>query len=614
MALLKAMTMPVRYFLIGLSALFLLVASRQMVLLNVSAQEDPFVQSIGEVATTTNTQSDPFVQPIGEVPTVPGSSSSSSSSSDPFVQPIGEVPTIPPSSGGSSGGGGQCPAQGCPGGGQPASSCPISSDQYPQCGGTSGLEGKNPANTYMITRFRDCHGNIARPYQIQDLGNLGQCQQATPTSGCTPNDQIRTEQDCVGQQFCTFNIWRGSSCNEGRGGAYGCQLVAGKCGYSNNPTSSSPSVSAPGNPSISGSPFCEGNSPAITWNWSIPANAETFNVNLPGTSSANYPASSGYRSETKRNLVSGQVHNASIVVSNSAGSNSATASVTAPDCGTSQAPSGGGRSQCPKPGESGTQQLSFCNNQFAYVGNVTVTERDSSGNPTRVHSVWSGNDNCVGDLICTTASTAACTPTTTQESSCVGNQLCTFNNNRVSDCTSSRTGPFSCQLIVGQCGYNPGSTCTIASTAQSVCVNAQLCTVNITRNTDCTISRSGPFNCQNSTQCGFSNPPAVGGSSAPVNTTNNNNNTNTVTVNNPPATTVVQSFGNVGVGQTVYTTYTQGVQYATALPKTGLPLLAWATGAFLPAGIGLRRFKKIKKELDGDGSFLWEERQFKAGD
>lgn len=56
-------------------------------------------------------------------------------------------------------------------------------------------------------------------------------QPAQPAApACVPNDQIRTEQDCVGNQWCTFNIWRGSSCNEGRGGAYNCQTIPGKCG------------------------------------------------------------------------------------------------------------------------------------------------------------------------------------------------------------------------------------------------------------------------------------------------------------------------------------------------------------------------------------------------
>lgn len=97
--------------------------------------------------------------------------------------------------------------------------------------------------------------------------------------------------------------------------------------------------------------------------------------------------------------------------------------------------------------------------------------------------------------------------------------------------------------------------------------------------------------------------------------TNTNSNTNTIT-NNVTREIVRQvsapaTFGNVGIGQTAYTTYTAPVQY-TALPKTGLPELAWSALAFIPTGFGLRRFAKVKKALENHPQFIWEERQFKA--
>lgn len=49
------------------------------------------------------------------------------------------------------------------------------SDKYPQCGGTAGLEDKDPTHTYLITRVKDCQGNILR-YEQEDLGDQGQCQ------------------------------------------------------------------------------------------------------------------------------------------------------------------------------------------------------------------------------------------------------------------------------------------------------------------------------------------------------------------------------------------------------------------------------------------------------
>lgn len=48
------------------------------------------------------------------------------------------------------------------------------------------------------------------------------------------------------------------------------------------------------------------------------------------------------------------------------------------------------------------------------------------------------------------------------------------------------------------------------------------------------------------------------------------------------------------------------------LPKTGLPLLAWAGAAFLPLGFGLKRFNRGVKETTETPNFMWEERKFKA--
>lgn len=97
---------------------------------------------------------------------------------------------------------------------------------------------------------------------------------------------------------------------------------------------------------------------------------------------------------------------------------------------------------------------------------------------------------------------------------------------------------------------------------------------------------------------------------------NNPVNTNTITVQNPtPRIITTQAapvvLGNVGVGGTAYTTYTQPIQYTT-LPKTGLPSLAWSALAFIPVGFRLRTFQKIKKALENHPSFIWENRKFKS--
>ena len=69
----------------------------------------------------------------------------------------------------------------------------------------------------------------------------------------------------------------------------------------------------------------------------------------------------------------------------------------------------------------------------------------------------------------------------------------------------------------------------------------------------------------------------------------------------------VQSFGNVGVA----TSYPQ-IAAVKQLPSTGLPALAWAAAAFIPAGFKIRRFSKVKEETANKPHFLWEDRQFKA--
>lgn len=47
-----------------------------------------------------------------------------------------------------------------------------------------------------------------------------------------------------------------------------------------------------------------------------------------------------------------------------------------------------------------------------------------------------------------------------------------------------------------------------------------------------------------------------------------------------------------------------------SLPKTGLPIAAWALSGFLPAGFGIRRFAKGLKDNKDTASFIWSLRQF----
>ena len=84
---------------------------------------------------------------------------------------------------------------------------------------------------------------------------------------------------------------------------------------------------------------------------------------------------------------------------------------------------------------------------------------------------------------------------------------------------------------------------------------------------------------------------------------------NIVSQGNAPQ--VYQTFANVGVG----TSAPVPVYYANVkqLPRTGLPLLAWAAAAFIPVGFRLRKLGSLKKELEGDPNFIWEDRHFKSG-
>lgn len=74
--------------------------------------------------------------------------------------------------------------------------CPDKTEEYPQCGGTFGLEDKDPTHTYMVRRVLDCNDKIKR-YILPplDLDDLGQCQQKVEDQGkvtpkCSKSDSI----------------------------------------------------------------------------------------------------------------------------------------------------------------------------------------------------------------------------------------------------------------------------------------------------------------------------------------------------------------------------------------------------------------------------------------
>lgn len=254
---------------------------------------------------------------------------------------------------------------------------------------------------------------------------------------------------------------------------------------------------------------------------------------------------------------------------------------------------------CPGPGSAGTQQV--CGGQWAY-DECDIVQRFSDGSPARYSCRFSGNRNgCRGDIVCATPAVA-----------CTSNGTCSAP---APSCGQTTTGVDNCNNSCTRTGPACGGTnnCTPTTSQENSCVNGQMCIVNITRNSDCTIFRSAP-NCQNATQCGFNPPipPVQGAPAAPINITNNNSssstssssntNNNNITVSAPAAPV---TFGSVGVG-------TNQVLGVKELPKTGLPLLAWVAAAFIPAGFRLRKLGSIKKELDNDPNFIFEDRKFKV--
>lgn len=53
-----------------------------------------------------------------------------------------------------------------------------------------------------------------------------------------------------------------------------------------------------------------------------------------------------------------------------------------------------------------------------------------------------------------------------------------------------------------------------------------------------------------------------------------------------------------------------GPQQPTELPKTGLPLVAWALAGLLPAGFKIKGKRAQKSSISANN--IWEQRQFKS--
>ena len=117
-------------------------------------------------------------------------------------------------------------------------------------------------------------------------------------------------------------------------------------------------------------------------------------------------------------------------------------------------------------------------------------------------------------------------------------------------------------------------------------------------------------------------------SNANANANNNNNTSNSNSASNATGGTAI-AYGGAG-GSSNVTITNQAVQRevrvvnsgnvgvgtkggVTQLPKTGLPLMAWAAAGLVPAGLRMRKMSQLKKEAEGNANFIFEDRNFKIG-
>jgi len=374
-------------------------------------------------------------------------------------------------------------------------SCTETSREYPQCGGTVGLEGYPATDTIIVKEFTDSCSGSKRYEVVTNEGNLGQCAQEPAPAPQQP------------------------SCTE---------------------TSRE-------------YPQCGGT------------------VGLEG-----YPATDTIIVKEWANTCSGAKRYEVVTNKGNLGQCAQPAPAPQPVVTTTQLP------ECPKPGQSGTQQI--CGGQWAYDV-CTITERFSDGTPAKYKCQYSQNANCVGTYSC-----PAPAPVVTTQA---------------------------CQIKTVK--------------TEQTCIGAQLCTFNFQQQSDCSVVKKGPFNCFESTQCrAVVQPPVVvtpvipvAQEAGPINVTNNNNNTNNnsntnnnnISVNASGARETVREVQTVTAAAPTVVYAQQpavaGVQ-VKELPKTGLPAAAWAALAFIPAGFRMRRFRKVQGELEDSPVYIWEKREYDA--
>ena len=354
-----------KYLLVGLSIMMLLVGSAQTNLLQrgpdaVLADEEDY----GEVGPGNNGYDTGFIPLEPEQPA-------------PVEQPV----YIPE----------PAPAPVAP---DPAPSCSGPELEYKQCTGCNESE---PV-------YQNSCGEYSTGSKQHNAGCASWCAQGAPAPqpqpqpgpSCTPNDQIDTVQDCQGNQWCTFNIWRGTDCSTGRGGAYGCQHVPGRCGYNQPITPVTPTqVCTPNQFDGNMCRRCAGDGSF----WGTPGSDY----------GPNHGAADWCSCAQKYNP---SLHNQ--------------ACQAAPTYPTPHAPS------CP------------ADSKTCSDGSVVVR------NPGAGCAFYA----------CPVTPAPVCNNTTDQEASCVGQQYCISNVVRDCHNNIVSRNQVSCQHVAGRCGYNPTPACT----------------------------------------------------------------------------------------------------------------------------------------------------------
>jgi hypothetical protein len=285
------------------------------------------------------------------------------------------------------------------------------------------------------------------------------------------------------------------------------------------------------------------------------------------------------------------------------------------------------------------------------------------------------NSEVFSNLTCTKTAMAspACTKDQVVGSKevCNGNQLCNVNIHSREDCSRYDGGFYNCRSVVGQCGVSQTSStsyscfvCDTASDGKSRFRSTSATNCN-DQTSVCDASKADQGACRSSsslsgTSCG-PQPTITQSQGAPaatqrtiieriterlpiINNNNNNTNTNTQSVSvggvvpatvhyiyassptptptptpsaTPTSSPTAQPTSTPLAVQKVVRGSSPGVTYVSPvgiseLPRTGLPLAAWATASLLPFGVKLRRFGK-KQQTDSATS-IWEKRQLRRSE